>query len=73
MYKLCPSCHYIYPAADRFCARDRTELVVDDRIFVGKYILLRKIGEGSMGAVYEAEQPQMGRKVAVSACVPIPR
>lgn len=72
VYKLCPSCHYIYPAADRFCARDRTELVVDDRIFVGKYILLRKIGEGSMGAVYEAEQPQMGRKVAVKCLRPNP-
>lgn len=65
VYKLCPSCHYIYPAADRFCARDRSELQIDERIFAGKYILLRKIGEGSMGAVHEAEQPQMGRKVAV--------
>lgn len=72
VYKLCPSCHYIYPAADRFCARDRSELVVDERIFVGKYILLRKVGEGSMGAVYEAEQPQMGRKVAVKRLRPDP-
>lgn len=65
VYKLCPSCHYIYPAADRYCARDRSELQIDDRIFAGKFILLRKIGEGSMGAVHEAEQPQMGRRVAV--------
>ncbi len=72
MYKLCPSCHYIYPAADRFCARDRSELIVDERVFVGKYILLRKVGEGSMGAVYEAEQPQMGRKVAVKRLRPNP-
>jgi serine/threonine-protein kinase len=64
-YRLCPKCHHIYPASAGFCARDRTELCSDDRILAGKFILVRKIGEGNMGAVYEAEQPQMGRTVAV--------
>jgi serine/threonine protein kinase len=64
-YKLCPRCHYIYPAGANFCGRDSAELQPDDRILAGKFILLRKIGEGNMGAVYEAEQPQIGRTVAV--------
>src|SRR6185369_5151483 len=37
-----------------------------------KFILLRKIGEGNMGAVYEAEQPQIGRTVAVKILRPDP-
>ena len=64
-YRLCPRCHNIYGETAKFCARDREELVTDSRIFAGKYILLDKIGEGNMGAVYKAEQPQMGRTVAV--------
>jgi len=64
-YKLCPRCHNIYPAGSNFCGRDQAELQPDDRILAGKFILLRKIGEGNMGAVYEAEQPQIGRTVAV--------
>lgn len=64
-YKLCPRCHNIYPASANFCGRDSAQLETDDRILAGKFILLRKIGEGNMGAVYEAEQPQIGRTVAV--------
>ena len=71
-YKLCPRCQHIYPASYRFCGRDHTELVADDRILAGKFLLLRKIGEGSMGAVYEAQQPQVGRKVAVKLLRPDP-
>ena len=65
LYKLCPRCQHIYPAGNRFCPRDSAELIADSRILAGKFILLRQIGEGNMGAVYEAEQPQIGRKVAV--------
>jgi serine/threonine-protein kinase len=32
---------------------------------VGEYVVRRQIGSGGMGIVYEAEQPQIGRKVAV--------
>ena len=64
-YKLCPRCRQIYPASTNFCVRDRSPLTPDERIIVGKYILLEKIGEGTFSEVYLAEQPQVGRKVAV--------
>lgn len=70
LYKLCPRCQHIYPATSSFCPRDRAELAADDRIFAGKFILQSKIGEGSMGSVYEAVQPQIGRKVAVKVLRP---
>lgn len=71
-YKLCPRCQHIYPATSSFCPRDRAELAADDRILAGKFILQRKIGEGSMGSVYEAVQPQIGRTVAVKVLRPDP-
>ena len=72
LYKLCPRCQHIYPATSSFCPRDRAELVADDRILAGKFLLQRKIGEGSMGSVYEAVQPQIGRTVAVKILRPDP-
>ncbi|HEY8209297.1 MAG TPA: serine/threonine-protein kinase [Myxococcaceae bacterium] len=37
---------------------------------VGEYVVRRRIGAGGMGIVYEAEQPQIGRKVAVKVLRP---
>src|SRR5207302_6996999 len=33
--------------------------------FIGRYRVMRKLGQGGMGVVYEAEQPQPRRNVAV--------
>ncbi len=60
----CPSCKGDFEAS--YCPRDGSRLlegtvpVLDDR-----YRLLRKVGEGAMGEVYEAEHVLLNRKVAV--------
>lgn len=64
-YKLCPQCRQIYPARVESCPRDQARLIVDKRILVGKYILLNRIGSGYRSEVYAAEQPQLGRMVAI--------
>ena len=66
LYARCVSCSTIYPAAQiQFCPRDGSALVADPRILAGKFILLRKLGQGAMGEVWEADQPALARKVAV--------
>jgi len=64
-YKLCPRCRLIYAAGTNFCVRDREPLVADPRIIAGRYILLHQIGRGTMSEVFAAEQPQLGRTVAI--------
>src|SRR6266480_1007953 len=39
---------------------------------IGKYIVKRELGRGGMGAVYLAEQPGLGREVAIKELVPSP-
>jgi len=63
--KLCPQCRQIYPASIELCPRDAARLIVDQRIIVGKYILLNRLGGSPTSEVYAAEQPQLGRMVAV--------
>ena len=37
---------------------------------IGKYIVKRELGRGGMGAVYLAEQPGLGREVAIKELIP---
>ena len=66
--KYCPSCHSVYvtPEAEaNFCAKDGAQLLIDQRIFGGKYVLGEPLGYGHMSEVYIATQAGIGRKVAL--------
>ncbi|MBV9948857.1 MAG: zinc-ribbon domain-containing protein, partial [Myxococcales bacterium] len=76
---ICPSCQSSVDDSQRFCPTCGTALagaagaapsqqdVLIGQVLGGKYRVVRLLGEGGMGAVYEGEQ-QLGttkRKVAV--------
>jgi len=68
LLKECPSCGACYDAAASACETDRTELQLSlpvERTLDGKYRLERRIGKGGMGAVYEAADLRLARRVAV--------
>jgi serine/threonine protein kinase len=72
MAKVCPTCGVHYPAEFKVCPRDATELNEaqsdDERDeLVGQtlsqsYTIVRPIGEGGMGKVYEARHTRIGSK-----------
>src|SRR5688572_24896161 len=47
--------------------RSSQPAVVDraSRVWIGRYKVIKKLGAGGMGAVYEAEDPELDRKVAI--------
>jgi serine/threonine-protein kinase len=70
--KVCTICGTEYPDDQSFCPADGSALkstggVADmvGSIVADQYRILKKLGEGGMGAVYLAEHVKMGRKTAI--------
>jgi tRNA A-37 threonylcarbamoyl transferase component Bud32 len=63
----CPACGRCYDSTAERCGADGQALVLSlpvDRTLEGKYRLERLIGRGGMGAVYEATDLRLNRRVA---------
>ena len=64
----CPACGLCYDPPSQQCLADGTKLefrLPIGRLVGGKYRLDRRVGEGGMGAVFEASDTRLDRTVAV--------
>ena len=68
LLKECPTCGACFDSSAQHCPNDNSELTLPlavERTIEDRYRLDRLIGRGGMGAVYEANDLRLNRKVAV--------
>jgi serine/threonine-protein kinase len=70
--KVCPVCAREYPDNTKFCQADGSGLRgksasadLVGQVVADRYHIIKKLGEGGMGAVYLGEHVKMGRKSAI--------
>jgi serine/threonine-protein kinase len=75
--KTCPVCGKEYPDNVKFCPVDgstlRSKAPTADlvgQVVADRYHIIKKLGEGGMGAVYLGEHVKMGRKSAIKVMAP---
>ena len=75
--KTCPVCGKEYDDSVKFCAADGSTLHAKGRtadlvgqVIADRYHIIKKLGEGGMGAVYLGEHVKMGRKSAIKVMNP---
>ena len=73
--KSCPRCQSIYPDSYAICPRDSATLAefgvwTEGTVIRGKFRILRKIGQGGMGAVYEALHLRFNERRALKVMSP---
>jgi tRNA A-37 threonylcarbamoyl transferase component Bud32 len=78
---LCPRCSAANPRGTGFCGRCGAGLAgttvaeaqpdpLIGALIDGRFLVTRKLGEGGMGVVYEAEQTAFGRRIALKVLHP---
>jgi len=73
--KSCPRCQSIYPENYVVCPRDSAALVelgawTEGMVIRGKFRIMRKVGQGGMGTVYEAVHLRLQERCALKVMNP---